>query len=136
VEIMLDLSVSVGFTAEQRKVLQGYLVKDWKTMSAGDRDALLADVKTWLDAAAEGRGAKAVGALRPKLLAQLRTARDNQRSAWLLEIAKQERKKAEQLSQSQRNYYETARFILEHSSVGPFGHYTYRDGRRVWVPGR
>jgi hypothetical protein len=136
-EVVLDLSISGGFTAEQRKVLQGYLVKDWKKMSAEDRDELLADLKTWLDAAEAGTGNKAVGALRPKLLAQLQTARDNQRSLWLLEIRAQELKKFAQLTEMQRMLHETQLRIIR--AMEPTGHYEYNPATRRydrWVPNR
>jgi hypothetical protein len=92
-EIMIDLSLSGGFTAPQREVLQDYLVKDWKKMSADDRKELLKDVKRWADAAAGGtdEANKWLNALRPKLVAELRTARDNPRSVWLLEVFDQAR---------------------------------------------
>src|SRR5262249_18793590 len=93
-EIMIDLSVSGGFTPAQRKVLQGYLVKDWRKMSADDRAELLGDLKTWSDAAEAGSAEAnhSIRALRPKLLAQLRTTPDSPRSQWLLEVCSQERR--------------------------------------------
>jgi hypothetical protein len=113
-EVMLDLSTSGGLTAQQRQVLQDYLVKDWKKMTADQRDELLADLKRWADAAGTSieEAKKCIGALRPKLLAQLSTARDDGRSQWLLEIAQQERKKADQLAESQRMQFEAMRFII------------------------
>jgi hypothetical protein len=92
-EIMIDLSLGGGFTAPQREVLQDYLVKDWKKMSADDRKELLGDVKRWADAAARGTddANKCLKALRPKVLAQLRTSHNEPRSVWLLEVFDQAR---------------------------------------------
>jgi hypothetical protein len=93
-DIMIDLSLSGGFTEPQRQVLQEYLVKDWKRMSADDRKELLGDVKRWADAAGQGtdEANMCLKALRPKVAAQLRTApRDDQRSAWLMEVFEKER---------------------------------------------
>jgi hypothetical protein len=141
VEVMLDLSLSGGFTDPERKVLQDYFVSDWRKMSAPERSELLADLKTWADATAsasvpEVKGA--VGALRPKLQAQLSTARDNQRSQWLLAIAARERQTFETLSAIDRMKHQTLRKAAE-AMAPPSGHYEYNGatGRHDrWVPDR
>jgi hypothetical protein len=109
-EIMIDLSLGGGFAEPQRQVLQDYLVKDWKKMSADDRKELLGDVKRWADAAGQGtdEANKCINALRPKLLAQLRTARDDPRSVWLLEVFDQARALYQQkLAELKRQYDKT-----------------------------
>jgi hypothetical protein len=138
-EVMLDLSLSGGFTAEERKVLRDHLVQDWKKMRAGDRDALLADLKTWSEAAAGGVVAEAnqaIAVLRPRLLARLSAARDA-RSRWLLGLVKRERQKFELMSQIQRKVYETQMIIAR--NIGPGGTWEYNSatGRYDrWVPDR
>jgi hypothetical protein len=132
------LVVSGGLTAPQRQVLQDYLVKDWKTMTADDRQEVLGDLKRWADAAGAGKNLdearKSIGALRPKLLARLKTTENRESSKWLLEIVAQERKKSEQLSDSQRMYFEAARRIIGMS--GASGSWRFNGRRYEWVPGR
>jgi len=136
-EAMLDLSVSGGFSAPQRQTLQRYLVKDWKKMDARTREKMLADLKRWADATGKGAAEanKLVPALRPKLLVQLRTA-GNERSQWLLEIANQERKKADLLSDAERRRHGAAMKLID--NLRPFGHWGYnaRTGRYEWMPCR
>jgi hypothetical protein len=141
VESMLDLSLSGGFTAQQRKVLQDYFVSDWKKMSAPERGELLADLKTWADAAASGSVPEvkgALGALRPKLRAQLSAARDNQRSQWLLAIAAREQQTFNTLSEINRIKTRT-NLNAAKAMTPPSGHYEYNGatGRYDrWVPDR
>jgi hypothetical protein len=134
--VLLDLSLSGGFTAAQRQTLQDYLVKDWKKMSAGDRKELVADLKRWSEAA-PGSAAKvndAIGTLRPKLLAQLQTARDDQRSRWLLELAIQERKKFELLMDIERKKHATMMFMA--GNIAPSGDWRFNaaSGKLEWLP--
>ncbi len=135
VEVMLDLSVSGGLTVPQRQVLQEYLVKDWKKINATVSEEMLADLKRWADAAGQGVGeaGKQVGALRPKLLAQLETA-DDARSKWLLEIAAQERKKEELLSEAERQRHEAMMKLID--NLRPSGSWRYNPvtGRHEWRP--
>jgi hypothetical protein len=135
-EVMLDLSTSGGFTTAQRQVLQDYLVKDWKRMSDEERAGLLGDLKRWEDAAGKGiePAKQSISALRPKLLAQLSTARSDARSQWLLEIAVAERRKAEQVAKDQQMMFDAMRFIIRKMEDG---HWENRgNGRLEWVPGR
>jgi hypothetical protein len=140
VEIMIDLSISGGFTAQERKVFQDYFVSDWKTMSAEERIAMLADLRTWADATAGGSGPetdRAVRALRPKLLAQLSVAGDNPRSQWLLGIVRRERQTFAQLSAINQQLHQTMRNVA--GNIGPGGHWEYNGatGRYDrWVPDR
>jgi hypothetical protein len=141
VESMLDLSLSGGFSVQQRKVLQDYFVSDWKKMSAPERSELLADLKTWADATGSASVPKvkeALGVLRPKHQAQLSTARDNQRSQWLLAIAARERQTFETLSAIDRMKHQTLQKMAENMTP-PSGHYEYNGatGRYDrWVPDR
>jgi hypothetical protein len=134
IEVMLDLSISGGLTAPQRQVLQDYLVKDWKKMGADGRKELLADLKRWADAVAAGNAEanKSIRALRPKLLAQLRTARDDPRSVWLLEVFDTERGLVKQREEMQRIVDEVRQYI------GSPGHWEYNGNtrRHEWVPDR
>ncbi len=138
-EVMLDLSVSGGFTDAQRKALQGYVVKDWKKMMPKDRQGLLTDLKRWADAVARGAGEarKCIAALRPKLLAQLRTTRGDPRSQWLLEVVAQERKRFELLSRMQRQLHETQMNTIR--NIAPSGSWEYNGSTGHydrWVPNR
>jgi hypothetical protein len=141
IQIMLDLSVSGGFTTPQRKVLQDYLVKDWKRLSAEQRNELLGDLRTWSEAAAQGTAAanQCIAAQRPKLLAQLRTARDDARSQWLLEVLGQERQRVERWKKEMEYVAEMQKIADEmRGNIGPRGHWEY-DGntrRNRWVPDR
>jgi hypothetical protein len=136
VEIMLDMAVSGGLTTPQRQVLQDYLVKDWKNMTAEEREELLADLKRWENAAGESveQAKKSIAALRPKLLARLQTTDNRESSKWLLEIVAQERKKEEQLSENQRMYFEAAQFIIR-QGVGSW-QYNQTSRRYEWNPNR
>src|SRR5262245_614406 len=121
--------------APLEQTLQRYLVKDWKKMDATTREEMLADLKRWADATGKGAAEanKLVPALRPKLLVQLRTA-GNERSQWLLEIANQERKKADLLSDAERRRHGAAMKLID--NLRPFGHWGYnaRTGRYEWMP--
>jgi hypothetical protein len=136
-EVMLDLSVSGGFTEEQRRTLQDYLVKDWKQMTAEDRDALLGDLKTWSDATAGGSPAEAnkvLPSLRAKVLARLNATRDEPGSRWSLGLVKQERQKFEVLSDIQRQLYETQMKIAHNIEPQGSWHYNGLTGDYEWVP--
>jgi hypothetical protein len=140
-QVMLDTSMSGGFTTAQRAVLQEYLVKDWKTMSAGERKDLLADLKRWFDAAARGNAEakKCIGAMRPKLLAELYTGRDKPRYRWLIEVLNQERQLVERKKRERKYVAEMQRITAEmRHNIGPHGHWEYdgRARRNVWVPDR
>jgi len=93
-EIMVDLSVSGGFTTQERQILQAYLIKGWKKMTADTREELLADMDRWSESAGRGTvaAAECIRAMRPKLLAELRVARDDPLSQWLLEVRGREDK--------------------------------------------
>jgi hypothetical protein len=115
--------------APLEQTLQRYLVKDWKKMDATTREEMLADLKRWAGATAKGsaEASKVVPALRPKLLAQLRTA-DNERSQWLLEIANQEPKKADLLGDAERRRHEAAMKLID--NLRPSGHWGYNARTR------
>jgi hypothetical protein len=136
VEIVLDLSVSGGFTTAQRQGLQDYLVKDWKKMDATVKDEMFADMKRLSDAAKKGSAdaVEQLGALRPKLLAQLSLARDDARSKWLLEVAAQERKLFELQSEAERKRHEAMMSVI--GNLRPSGSWRYNGvtGRLEWVP--
>jgi hypothetical protein len=135
-EVMLELSISGGFTAAQRKALQNYLVADWKKMRAADRDALLADLKAWSDATAPGRppdAVKAINALRPRLLAQLYADPENARSRWLLGLVQRERQQFELMSRIQRQVHET-RMLMAGNIVSGDWRYNEATGRMEYFP--
>lgn len=91
-EIIVDLSDSGRFTEVERQIVQEYLVKRWKTMGAAPKNELIADLHRWTEATVNGGGEaeKYVLAMRRKLLAKLRAARDDPLSLWLLEVRKRE----------------------------------------------
>jgi hypothetical protein len=136
VEWVLDFSTSGGLTAAQRKVLKDYLVKDWKKM---DRDAFLATVKEWVEVAAQKPEVwrKWTEAERPKLLAQLYTARDDERSRWLLETFTLERKKLDLMNEAERKRHEAMMQLIDNLK-GSGGSYRFNPvkGQYEWVPGR
>jgi hypothetical protein len=138
VEIMLDMSIGGGFTTPQRQVLQDYLVKDWKKLSADDRKELLGDINRWEDAAAMGadEANKCIGALRPKLLAQLRTAREDARSQWLLVVFDGERELLQARLQVIKQVGELKRDIAR--AMEPKGHWEFNlnTRRHDWVADR
>jgi hypothetical protein len=138
-EVMLDLSISGGFTPEQRKTLQEYLVKGWKAMPADHRKETLADLEAWSKATAPGKPAEAngtIGTLRPKVLARLTVSRDDAMSQWLLELVSLERKKYELLSSVQRQIHETRMKII--GNMAPSGGWRFNGarGQYEWVPNR
>jgi hypothetical protein len=140
-EIMIDLSLSGGFTPLQRRVFQDYLVKDWKKMSADDRKELLADVDRWTEAAGQGSAEanKAVPALRPKVLAQLRSDRGSQRGEWLLEVCHQEHELHERNIAMEKLRHEGVQRGLDAMPFYKGGHWE-KDaltGKYIrWVPNR
>jgi hypothetical protein len=135
--VMLDLSLSDGFTAPQRQTLQDYLVTDWKKMDAAAKEGFLADLKHWSQAA--GRGAAEAGkyitAERPKLLARLSLAGDNPRSRWLLDLMTQERKRFELLTYIEQQKHATMMAIIG-NIVPSSGHWEFNaaKGRYDWLP--
>jgi hypothetical protein len=137
-EMMVDLSISGGFTAAQRQVLQEYLVKGWDKMDPAGKEDLLADLKRWGDATAQGREAagQCVSALRPKLVAQLRTAPADPFSQWLLEIMAKERQKFLMLSAIEQQKHQALMTIA--GNIAPSGHAQFNpgSGRYEWVPDR
>jgi hypothetical protein len=139
VEIMIDLSVSGGFTPMQRRVFQEYLVKDWKKMSPDDREELLTDLERWTEAAGQGRAEayKAVSALKPKVLAQLRGDGGSRRAEWLLEVCHRERELHERNMAMENLRHEGVRQALDAMPVYKGGHWEIdaHTGKRIrWVP--
>jgi hypothetical protein len=140
-EIMIDLSSSGGFTPLQRQVLQDYLVKDWKKMSGDDRKELLTDLERWTEAAGRGSAEanKAVPALRPKVLAQLRSDRGSPRAEWLLEVCHQERESHERKLAMEKLRHEGVKQALDAMPFYKGGHWE-KDavtGKYIrWVPNR
>jgi hypothetical protein len=138
-EVILDLSISGGFTTEQRKVLQEHLVNGWKKMRPGDRKELLSELEAWSKATAPGKPADtnaAISTLRPKLLARLSVDRDDALSKWLLELVVQERKKYELLSAVQKQVHETQMRII--GNIAPDGTWKYNAARGgyEWAPNK
>jgi hypothetical protein len=68
-----------------------------------------------------------------RVLARLRTRRDDEQAQWLLEIVDQERQKQRRQSDQERRRHETATGIIH--NMRPTGHWEYRHGYRVWVSG-
>jgi hypothetical protein len=134
--IMLDLSVSGGFNAEQRRMLHSYLLKGWKTMTVEARTELLGELKDWLDEASKGldEAMKSMSAHRPRLLARLQLADKDELSRWLLAVVSAERKKAELLSEMERKRHEAAMILI--GNLKPSGSWRYNpvNGRLEWRP--
>jgi hypothetical protein len=105
-------------------------------MDATVKEEMLADLKRGADAAGQGVGAagKQVGALRPKLLAQLEIAPDDARSKWLLDIAAQERQKEELLREAERQRHEAMMQRID--NLRPSGSWRSNPvtGRQEWRP--
>jgi hypothetical protein len=141
-EVMLGLALGGGFTAAQREVLQEYLVKGWKTMGGDGRNALLADLERWSEAAARGSAAanECIGALRPKLVASIYTDKDRPLYRWLLGVLERERQLVERKKKDQEYAAELRRIVEEmRQNIGPPpGHWAYNPATRRydrWVPG-
>jgi hypothetical protein len=137
-EFVLDFSISGELTAAQRRILQDYLVADWKRWDRKARIALLAKLEDYRKKAT--RPMKEVSdwrlAEQARALARLRTARDDEYSQWLLEIVNQERQKYKLAMERERQRHETALFIIRNFPTGnptEHGHWGYRNGRTVWV---
>ncbi len=138
-EVMLDLSISGGFTAAERKVLQDHLVKGWKKMAVKDRKELIADLEAWAQAAAPAKPADAqtgINTLRPKLLVRLSVTREDPLSRWLLALVARERNRYEALSAAERQIHQTRMTIA--GNIAPNGSWRYSASRGgyEWVPGR
>jgi hypothetical protein len=140
-EVMLDLSVSGGFTTAQREALQEHLVNDWKTMNTAARNDLLADLKRWSVAAGQGgaEANKCIAALRPKLLAQIQTAQDKPQNRWMSEVLDQERALVKRKTRVLEQRAEMQRIVDETRQYPGFpGHWEYDGNARKlkWVPDR
>jgi hypothetical protein len=142
VEIMVDLSVSGGFTAPQRKMLQDYLVKDWKKMSGEDRAELLGDLKRWSGAAGGGVAEvnKFLGTQRPRMMTHLGTTQDGERSRWLLEVVNLDRRDHERNMARLKLERELDQISIDHMVTGKMSGYWQYNPRTNrydrWVPGR
>jgi hypothetical protein len=91
-EYVLDLSLS-GLNKPKREILRDYVVKDWKKMDRAARQEFLDTLKKWEDIAQRPAERNEWGsAMRPKMLAQLRLARDDERSLWLLGLHDKEQR--------------------------------------------
>jgi hypothetical protein len=140
-EIMIDLSVSGGFSTQEREILQDYLVKGWKKMGADARKELLADMKRWSDEAGRGGGAadKCIQAMRPRLLAELGIARENPLSQWLLAVRERETELHKQNLALEKRRHEAAMRDIEAIPDGRgsgYWRYNSSTGRHDWVPYR
>jgi hypothetical protein len=152
-EFVLDFSVSGELTAAQRRTLQGYLVRDWKRWDGQACKALLAALEDYQQKAT--RPMKEVSdwrlTERARVLARLRTARDDECSQWLLEIVNQERQKYKLASEQERRRHEMAMNLLrwQHEMTLittraiptdlPRGHWEYNGATGSydrWVPDR
>jgi hypothetical protein len=134
-EIMVDLSLSGGFNTQEREMLQAYLVKDWKKMTAEARKDLLADLKRWYEEAARGAAAadECIKAMRPKLLAELRVAREDTLSQWLLAVRDRE---TEQHKQNIALIQMKHEGVMAALAAMPAGYWKYNSIREryEWVP--
>jgi hypothetical protein len=140
---MIDLSVSGGFTAPQRQVLREYLVKEWKTMSADNRKELLTDLERWSEAAGQGSASgeadNCIGALRPKVMAQLGTTQDRQLSRWLLEVVNKDREQhARNLALEKLRHQGVVQALdAMPTSISAYWKYNPKSGKYdIWVPRR
>jgi hypothetical protein len=136
-EFMIDLSVSGGFSIQEREILQDFLVKGWKKRTADARKDLLADLKRWSEEAGRGTAAadKCISAMRPRLLAELRVARDDPLSLWLLEVRNRETELHQQNLALEKRRDEMALDSIRAIPTGPTGHWEYNSRIRSyeWV---
>jgi hypothetical protein len=131
-EIMVDLSVSGGFSAMERNIVQEYLVERWNEMGAVARKELIAGVRSWEEAAGTN-GAEAdkyIVAMRPKLLAQFRAARDDPLSLWLLEVRKREMDLHKRNLALMERRHKMALVTISAIPTGPKGHWVYDSKTR------
>jgi hypothetical protein len=128
-EIIVDLSVSGGFVAMERKIAQEYLVKGWKTMGAAQRKELIADLRSWTEAAGKGgiEADKYIVAMRPRFLAKLRAARDDPLSLWLVEVRKRETDLHQRNMALLKRKHEMALDTIRAIPTGPMGHWEYNS---------
>ncbi len=121
VEWALDLAPTGGLSGPQRRVLRDYLVKDWPRMDRAARKELLDAVKHWAEVMPLKPEERTEWhkALQPKLVAELRVARDHARSQWLLEVYTAARHKAQQIAQQKAEQLRLQRYAeqLRHESV-------------------
>jgi hypothetical protein len=137
-EIVIDLSASGGFTAQQREILQDYLVKGWKNRTADARKELLSDIERWSEEAGHGTAAaeQCIRAMRPKLLAELRIARDDSLSQWLLEVRNRETELHQENLALEKRRHENAIKSIEALPDGrEEGYWRHNPitGRQEWV---
>jgi hypothetical protein len=134
-EIMVDLSVSGGFSTQEREILQGYLVKSWKKMTAETRKDLLADLKRWSEEADRGGAAanECIKAMQPKLLTELRLAREDALSLWLLAVRDRE---TEQHKQNIALIQMKHEGVMAALAAMPAGYWKYNSIREryEWIP--
>jgi hypothetical protein len=139
-EVMLDLSITNGFSREQRQQLQDYLVKGWKKMRGANLMELATDLKDWSDAAATAKASEAnrsISVLRPRLMARLQSSRDDDLNNWLLEVLAQARRQSERQSDIERRRHETMMRVIDGLRPPPGSwRYSAASGRYIWVPGR
>jgi len=91
-EFVLDLSLS-GLNKPKREILRDYVVKDWKKMDRAAREEFLDTIKKW-EAIAQRPAERSEwgSAMRPQVLVQLRLARDDEKSLWLLGLHDKEQR--------------------------------------------
>jgi hypothetical protein len=137
-EFMVDLSVSGGFSAQEREILQNYLVKGWPKMSAAARKDLLADLKRWSDEAGRGGAAadECIRAMQPKVLAELRVARDDPLSQWLLAVRDRETELHKRNLARIKMEHEATMRTIDAMPTGRSGYWKYNsfNQRYEWVP--
>jgi hypothetical protein len=136
-EILVDLSVSGGFTPDERQILHDYLLKGWRKRDTTSKQELLADLGRWAEAAGQGAGKaeKFIRAVRPKLLAQLRTAREDALSQWLLAVHQRETELHQQNMAYLKRRHEMNIATIKALPEGPTGRWepNPRTGRLEWV---
>jgi hypothetical protein len=139
-EILLDTSVVGGFTTPQRQALKDLVIKDWKKMDLAARKEFLDSLGEW-DRRMEMKLARErfdlQSSQKARLLAQLRSTGDQERSQWLLQV----RKDAEEVYQTKlraiKDHHELVMTIIR--NMAPSGRWEYNpsSGRYDrWVPNR
>jgi len=123
-EFVLGLSLS-GLSQPKRQILRDYVVKDWKAMDRAARQEFLDTLIKWGEIAQQPPAERGQlrSAVQPKMLAQLRSARDNERSQWLLGLYDNEQRAYQIMSDTLRQQHEVTMRIL--GNLAPSGRYEY-----------
>jgi hypothetical protein len=144
-EYTLDLSLSGGFTTQQRQLFQEFLIKAWDQKDHAGKEDLQNELKQWSEASrlSDRDRNEWLKAAQPRLLAQLTSAND-EASRWLLNVRANELNLAQMKFQEmalqstmENERHATSMSIIQ--NIGSSGHYEYNPLSGAydrWQPNR